>query len=96
MTDIQLPAIHPGEILREEYLKPLGISPIKLARMIGVPRTRVERIVKEQTSVTLDTAFRFGKVFKTTPGFWLNMQSHYDLATADIDVSDIDVLEMVS
>jgi len=74
-----LPPIHPGEILREEYLGPLNMSAGALARALGVPRTRIERLVAGHTSVTTDTALRLGKFFRTFPQFWMNMQSGYDL-----------------
>jgi addiction module HigA family antidote len=74
-----LPPVHPGEILREEYLGPLGISAGNLARRLHVPRTRIERLAAEQTSVTPDTALRLAKVFDTTPEFWMNLQASYDL-----------------
>lgn len=96
MAKIKLPAIHPGEILREEYLKPLGLSPLKLARILGVPRTRIERVATEKTAITPDTALRLAKAFKTTPRFWLNLQASYDLATADTDVSEIKAIEKVA
>lgn len=92
MTKIRLAPVHPGEILREEYLVPLNMSAGFLAKKLGVPRTRVERIATEQTSITVDTAVRLAKHFSTTPAFWLNMQNSYDLATIDVDVSDIPVL----
>ena len=74
-----LPPIHPGEILREEYLGPLNMSAGALARSLGVPRTRIERLAAGHTSVTTDTALRLGKFFRTSPQFWMNMQSGYDL-----------------
>ena len=77
------PAIHPGEILREEFLVPLNLTPYALAKYCNVPRTRIERVVREETPVTADTALRFGKVFGTGPEFWMNLQAAYDLATAD-------------
>ncbi len=83
MTNVPIPKIHPGEILREEYLIPLKLSAGALAKLINVPRTRVERIATEQTGVTPDTALRFGRVFNTTPAFWMNMQRTYDLAIAE-------------
>jgi len=75
-----LPPIHPGEILREEYLVPLGLKPYTLAKKLHVPRTRIERLVGETTPVTPDTALRLAKFFGTTPRFWMNMQASYDLA----------------
>lgn len=78
MTRI-LPPVHPGEILREEYLAPLEMSAGALARKIGVPRTRIERLAAEQTAMTPDTALRLAKYFDTSPEFWMNMQTSYDL-----------------
>lgn len=78
MTSI-LPPVHPGEILREEYLAPLHMSAGALARKLNVPRTRIERLVTEQTPVTIDTALRLARFFDTTPEFWMNFQTSYDL-----------------
>ncbi|PRD41934.1 addiction module antidote protein, HigA family [Phyllobacterium phragmitis] len=78
MTSI-LPPVHPGEILREEYLVPLGMSAGALSKHLNVPRTRIERLAIEQTGVTPDTALRLAKFFRTTPEFWMNMQASYDL-----------------
>lgn len=71
--------IHPGEILDEEFLKPLGITQYKLANDISVPRRRINEIVHGDRSVTADTALRLAEYFGTSPEFWLNLQSHYDL-----------------
>lgn len=79
------PPIHPGEILREEFLLPLAVSPGALAKRIGVPRTRIERLVKQQTPVTPDTALRLGRALGTSAQFWLNMQASYDLTTTARD-----------
>ncbi len=76
-------AVHPGRILRAEFLEPAGVSAGALARHLDLPRTRIERLVKEETAVTVDTAMRLAKAFGTTPQFWLNLQTNYDLATAD-------------
>ena len=83
---------HPGEILKYEFLKPLGISAIGLARAIGVPRTRIERLVREQTGVTPDTALRLSKALGTSAEFWMNMQINYDMAVAEkqVDLSGIE------
>ena len=75
----QLPPVHPGEILREEFLIPNALTAGKLAKALGLPRTRIERVVDEATGITADTALRLGKFFGTTPDFWLNLQSHYEL-----------------
>jgi len=74
------PPIHPGEILREEFLLPLELSAGALAKALGVPRTRIERIVKQQMGISTDTALRLAKYFGTTPNVWLNLQVDYDLA----------------
>jgi len=79
MASSVLPPVHPGAFLREEYLIPLGMSAGALARRLNVPRTRIERLVAEQTGVTTDTALRLGKFFRTSPEFWMNMQAGYDL-----------------
>jgi antitoxin HigA-1 len=73
--------IHPGEFLREEYLLPLGMSPGALARKLNLPRTRIERIAKEEIGITPDTALRLGRFFNTTPEFWMNFQQAYELET---------------
>ena len=87
MTASILPPIHPGEILREEYLAPLGLTPYTLAKKLKVPRTRIERLVSEQTPVTPDTALRLAKFFGSTPQFWLNMQSSYDVAVLEKEIA---------
>ncbi|MGV7928732.1 MAG: HigA family addiction module antitoxin [Spirochaetota bacterium] len=75
----KIPNIHPGEILREEFLVPLQLSAYRLARETGMPPTRVSQILKGRRSVTADTALRFSKFFGTTPDFWLGLQMEYDL-----------------
>ena len=71
---------HPGEILLEEFLVPLGISQVQLAGHIGVPMQRVNELVRGKRGVTPDTAWLLSKAFSTSPEFWLNLQSAYDLA----------------
>ena len=89
-------AIHPGEILREEYLVPLKLKPYSLAKRLHVPRTRIERLAAELTPVTPDTALRLAKFFGTTPQFWMNMQASYDLATAAAaKQAEIDAIEQL-
>ena len=78
----RLPPVHPGEVLLEEYLKPLGISQNRLARDLGVPAQRINDIVRTNRAVTVDTALRLARYFHTTPQFWLNLQMHYDLEMA--------------
>lgn len=81
----KLAPIHPGEILRSEFLEPLKLSATKLATLMGVPATRIIAIIseKEKRVITADTAFRLACVFKTSPEFWLNLQSNYDVAMLD-------------
>ncbi len=78
----KLDPIHPGEILFEEFMKPMGISINQLAREIMVPANRVSAIVNGARSITADTALRLGKYFGVTPETWLNLQSDYDLRVA--------------
>ena len=85
---ITVPVFHPGEILREEYLVPLGMSAGILARRLNVPRTRIERLVKQTQPVTADTALRLAKFFDTTPNYWLNMQAAFDLEQQAITLAD--------
>lgn len=80
MTSL-LPPVHPGEILREEYLIPLKMSAGALAKQLNVPRTRIERLATEHSSITIDTALRLAKFFNTSPEFWMNLQTNYDLKT---------------
>jgi antitoxin HigA-1 len=79
----KLPLLHPGEILREEFLVPLGLSAGALAKAMGVPRTRVERIAAESIGITADTALRLGKALGTSAQLWLNLQNRYDVETAE-------------
>ena len=72
------PPIHPGEMLRTEFMEPLGLTPSKIARAIGVPRTRIERLAHEQTGLTADTAIRLARYFKMSEGFWLGLQKSYE------------------
>jgi addiction module HigA family antidote len=89
MTMLQVP-VHPGEILKHEFLDEMGVSAGKLAKHIHVPRTRIERLCAEETSVTTDTAMRLSRALGTTPEFWLNLQALYDLMTVETrDIDDI-------
>jgi len=74
---------HPGEILAEEYLKPLGLSASALAQAIGVPANRISDIIRKRRDVSADTAIRLGRFFAVDPRFWLNLQSAYDLSVAE-------------
>jgi addiction module HigA family antidote len=73
--------IHPGEILREEFLSPLDLSVYALAKALDVPQTRMAEIVHERRSITADTAIRLGRFLGTSPEFWLNLQARFDLET---------------
>ena len=79
----RLPPIHPGEILREEFLSPLGMSANKLALALRVPATRINDIVNEKRGITADTALRLSRYFGTTPKFWTNMQASWELEVAE-------------
>jgi addiction module HigA family antidote len=80
----RLSPVHPGEVLREDFLVPMNLSPYLVARAIGVPRTRIERLANERTPVTADTALRLAKYFGTSAAFWMGMQAQYDIErTAD-------------
>jgi addiction module HigA family antidote len=86
---------HPGEVLYELYLKPLGMSAIALAKRLDVPRTRIERLIKQETALSADSAIRLATFFNTTPEYWMNLQRGWDLARAQsaVDVSKIRPLE---
>ena len=83
------PPIHPGEILLEDFLRPLEISANKLARELRVPSNRIVKIVNGQRGITADTALRLARFFNMTPDFWMNLQSHYDLEKAQDEIADV-------
>lgn len=78
----KLKPVHPGEVLREEFMRPLGLSVNRLALELRVPVTRMAEIVHRRRAVTSDTALRLGRLFRTTPEFWLSLQTRYDLEIA--------------
>ncbi|MCJ2136081.1 HigA family addiction module antitoxin [Methylobacterium sp. J-026] len=80
-TDAVLPPLHPGEVLREDFLIPSGLSAGSVARACHVPRTRIERIAVEQIGISTDTALRLGRFFGTRAEFWLNLQRQFELET---------------
>ncbi len=82
MSKRDFPPIHPGEVLREEFLTPLGISQYRLAKDIHVPARRINEIVLEKRGISADTALRLGRYFGMTPQFWINLQARYDLEVA--------------
>ena len=79
MSDKRLPPIHPGEILLEEFLKPMGISQYRIAKATSVPARRINEIVHGKRSITADTALRLSKYFGMSDRFWMNLQMRYDL-----------------
>ena len=101
MTDLleiveTLPPMHPGELLREEFMAPLALSAGKLAKAIGVPRTRVERIVAGEVGISADTALRLARLFNMNPQYWANAQIHYDLQMAALKLgSTIDQIQPI-
>jgi addiction module HigA family antidote len=88
MATKKIQPIHPGEILFEEFLKPMGISQYRLAHDINVPPRRINEIVHGTRSVTADTALRLGRYFNMSAQFWINLQSHYDLEVESDKLSD--------
>ncbi len=82
------PVVHPGGVLRVEFMEPLEISQNALARAVGVPPRRVNEIVRGKRAVTADTALRLGRYFGTTPEFWINLQTRYDLETRREELGD--------
>ena len=81
-TERLLPPVHPGEILRDEFLRPLRLSVYRLARALKISRPRLNDIVLGRRGVTTDTALRLGRYFGTTPEFWINLQARHDLDVA--------------
>jgi addiction module HigA family antidote len=93
----KLPPLHPGEVLREEFLVPLKMSAGALAKACGVPRTRIERLASEQIGITADTALRLSKALGTTPELWMNLQNSFDVKTAILHISkELDQIEPVN
>ncbi|HKQ87900.1 MAG TPA: HigA family addiction module antitoxin [Candidatus Acidoferrales bacterium] len=84
----KLKPVHPGEILREEFMVPLGLSMNKMALDLRVPVTRIADIVNEKRAITADTALRFARYFKNNPAFWLNLQTRYSLEVAEDELAE--------
>lgn len=84
-----LAPIHPGEILTEEFLSPMGITKNKLAINLGIPASRIDQIAKGRRSISADTAYRLSIYFKTSPEFWMNLQTAYDLKVERARLSEI-------
>jgi len=97
----RLKPVHPGEILREEFMVPLNLSMNKMAMDLRVPVTRIADIVNEHRRITADTALRFARYFKNSPTFWMNLQTRFDLEVAEDQIAakverDVQPLEVVS
>lgn len=95
----RLPPIHPGEILLEDFMKPLGLSQYRVAKDIGVPALRISQIVRGQRSITADTALRLARYFGTSAAVWLRLQARYDLEVAEAKTArritrEVKVLQM--
>lgn len=88
MTDKMLAPVHPGEVLLEEFLKPLGLSQNRLALSVGVSPRRINEIVLGKRRITAETALRLGRYFDTTPQFWLGLQADYDLDVASDELGE--------
>jgi antitoxin HigA-1 len=89
MNTDRLPNIHPGEILRLEFLEPLDITPYRLSKDINVAQTRISEILAEKRSITADTALRLSRYFGNSAQFWLNLQTQYDLRQAQAENSEV-------
>jgi addiction module HigA family antidote len=101
VTAKKLKPVHPGEILREEFMAPLELSMNKMAMTLRVPVTRIADIVNERRGITADTALRFARYFKNSPAFWMNLQTRYDLEVAEDEIAakvarDVQPLESVA
>jgi addiction module HigA family antidote len=92
----KLANVHPGDVLLEDFMKPMGLSQNALARAIRVPPRRINEIVHGKRSVTADTAIRLAKVFGTSEQFWLGLQDSYDLEEARASLDFIDELEVIA
>jgi len=80
---LKLPPVHPGEVLLEDFMEPLGLSRYRVAKDIGVPTVRISQIARGQRAITADTALRLGRYFGTSAGIWLRLQARYDLEVAE-------------
>lgn len=93
----KLKNIHPGEVLEEEFLKPMGITAYKLSQAIGVPQTRTSQIIKGRRRITADTALRLSKYFGTSTKFWLGLQNDFDIEEEKQNIKkDLELIEVVN
>ena len=90
-----MPPVHPGEVLLEDFLKPMGITQYRLAKSIGVPQRRIGEIVAGRRAITADTALRLALFFGTDAQSWMNLQTHYELAVAEQQLAERLVKEVV-
>ena len=88
MRKDKIPPVHPGEVLLEDYLKPMGVSQNQLAIRMRVPSGRITEIVQGKRGITAETALRLAKAIGTTPGFWMNLQARYDLRVAEDNLGE--------
>ena len=84
----RLPPVHPGEVLLEDFMKPLGLSNYRVAKDIGVPALRISQIVRGRRSITADTAMRLARYFGTSAAIWLRLQARYDLEIAEAKMAN--------
>jgi antitoxin HigA-1 len=87
MSERRIPPVHPGEVLLEDFLKPMGISQYRLAKSIGVPVQRIHDLVHGRRAMTADSALRLARFFAMEAQFWMNLQTRYDLERADDDLA---------
>ena len=88
MSKRDLPPVHPGEILLEDFLKPMAITRYRLAKSIGVPQRRIDEICSGKRAITADTALRLARFFGADAQSWMNLQAQYDLESAEIDLAE--------
>ena len=88
LEEERIPPLHPGEVLMEEFLKPMRVTQVRLAKDINVPVSRIRDIAKGKQSITADTALRLSRYFGTTARFWMNLQASYDLAVEEDRLAD--------
>lgn len=84
----RLPPVHPGEVLLEEFMKPLGLTQYRLAQDLGVPALRISQIVRGRRAVTADTALRLARYFGTSANVWMRLQARFDLETAEVALAE--------
>jgi len=93
----KLPPMHPGEVLREEFMEPHGLTAYRLAKILGIARPRLERIVREEIGISADTGLRLAKAFDTSVEFWLRLQDQFEIETARASIAkELDRIERVA